>query len=59
VVKLDAVDTPPIFDAINYEFRLDENSVTGSTVGRISASDPDTADRDLIKYRLIGENSEL
>ena len=41
VTVLDVNDNPPVFASPTYNFQLDENSPSGSFVGRVMASDPD------------------
>ena len=43
-VTTEACPRPPVFDAPSYVFSVAENTATDTTVGTVSASDPDTAD---------------
>lgn len=54
---LDYNDNEPKFDADHYEFDIEENQVSGFTVGSVHATDLDLDINAVMRYSLIGVNS--
>lgn len=55
---LDANDNSPMFDKIDYKFKIEENLEPGTEIGQVSATDKDSGDFGKINYILKGFGSE-
>ncbi len=58
VVKTDVDDSIPVFPNPSASFSVPENSLTGTSVGSISAVDADSGQTEKLSYDLIGIGSE-
>ncbi|CAB1320636.1 unnamed protein product [Coregonus sp. 'balchen'] len=52
----DVNDNSPTFPHETYNIKVDEHSANGTTVGTITATDPDTMDVGNIRYRLLPDS---
>ena len=52
----DTNDNAPVFEEAEYQLRLSTRARRGHFVGKVRATDPDTADQNKIQYAIIGGN---
>ncbi|KAK6299377.1 hypothetical protein J4Q44_G00308870 [Coregonus suidteri] len=52
----DINDNSPTFPKETYDLEVDEHSANGTAVDTITATDPDTMDKDSIRYRLLPDS---
>nr|XP_006004060.2 PREDICTED: cadherin EGF LAG seven-pass G-type receptor 1 [Latimeria chalumnae] len=52
----DINDNPPVFEKDEFDIYVDENSLVGSTVARITATDPDEGTNAEIMYQIVEGN---
>nr|XP_015208138.1 PREDICTED: cadherin EGF LAG seven-pass G-type receptor 1 isoform X2 [Lepisosteus oculatus] len=53
---LDINDNPPVFEKDEFDIYVEENSAVGSTVARITATDPDEGSNAQIMYQIVEGN---
>ncbi|XP_043944319.1 cadherin EGF LAG seven-pass G-type receptor 1 [Protopterus annectens] len=56
IIVLDINDNPPVFEKDEFDILVDENSLVGSVVAKIQATDPDEGPNAQIMYQIVEGN---